>query len=201
MTYSAGGGSTGYPPHRAAQERPAHGSPGRRGPRPGTRPPAHPHGPAAFRKPPRRGRTTPLAALTAGATVLLVVVFAFTAWVAPGFLTDDDAGAASGEGARDVAQRIMTGFAEQNRASLRKLACDTAQRPVSDAIAQAHQTSGARLTGPAAVRGGSATAPGRLTMTEDHVVIELVLELRGGSWCWQSLSVPGIELRSPRPTG
>ncbi|MBB3049909.1 hypothetical protein FHS23_000904 [Prauserella isguenensis] len=133
--------------------------------------------------------------------MLVVIVFAFTAWVAPGFLVRSGSAAASGEGARHVAQRIMSAFAQQDKSALRQLICDTAERPVTTAIAQADQTTGARLTGRIELRGGSATATGRLTMGGDHVDVETGLELRDGSWCWQSLDVRGIELQNPRPTG
>lgn len=170
-------------------------------PRPGGPMRDHRYGPAAFRKPPRAGRTRLVAALSAGAALLLVVVFAFTAWVAPGFLAGGGSDAAAGEDARETAQRIMTGFAQQDKTTLRHLACDTAHRAVTTAISQAHQTTGARLTGRVTMRDGSATVPGRLTMSGDHVDVETGLERREGTWCWQSLSLPGIELRSPRPTG
>ncbi|MBB3663011.1 hypothetical protein FB384_001915 [Prauserella sediminis] len=161
----------------------------------------HRPGPEAFAPPPRGNRPARLAAIAGAGAALLVGVFAFTAWVAPGFLAGGDAREEAGEGARNVAQRIMTGFAGQDRTALRKLACEGAERPVTAAIEQAHQTTGARLTGPVTVHNGSATVPGRLTMSSDHVDVETVLEQRGEAWCWQSLTVPGIELRSPRPTG
>ncbi|GAA1241767.1 hypothetical protein GCM10009676_28660 [Prauserella halophila] len=95
----------------------------------------------------------------------------------------------------------MSGFANQDKAALQELTCEDAERPVTTAIRQAHETTGARLTGRLAVRDGSATASGRLTMRGDHIDVEAGLESRGGSWCWQSLTVPGLELGSLRPTG
>lgn len=188
-------GAAGHePPRRGAG---GHGTAG--GPPPGGAGPRH--GPEAFRRTSRHDRGTLIAAVAGGGAVLLVAVFAVTAWVAPGFLVPGGPAAASGDGARHVAQRIMSGFAQQDKTALRQLTCDTAERPVTTAIAQAHQTTGARLTGRVELRGGSATAPGRLTMDGDRIDVETGLDLRDGSWCWQSLDVPGIELHGARPTG
>ncbi|GAA1195128.1 hypothetical protein [Prauserella alba] len=167
----------------------------------GWQPERHRTGPAAFAPSPRGSRPTRLAAIAGGGVALLVGVFAFTAWVAPGFLAGGDAEGTAGAGARDVAQRIVTGFTRQDKTALRALTCEDAERPVAAAIEQAHQTTGAQLTGRIAVHDDSATAAGRLTMSGDHVDIEVGLDRRGGSWCWRSLTVPGIDLRSPRPTG
>lgn len=57
---------------------------------------AHPGGPGGPGGEPPKKKTGLIAGISAGAVVLLAGVFAFTAWVAPGFLLDDEEQSADG---------------------------------------------------------------------------------------------------------
>lgn len=146
----------------------------------------------------RTGRTGPIAAIVGGSVVFVLGIFAFTAWVAPGFLLPGSEETDPAAGARASAQRIMTAFADQDQATLRSTTCRGAEPPVEAAIEQAGDVGDATLTGHVVERGGTATASGRITAGHNPIDIEIELARRDGSWCWQAIAVPGVQLHGSR---
>jgi len=162
----------------------------------------YPQQPPPPNRPPRRsarGRAGPIALIVGGALLFVASVFVFTAWVVPGFLVaDEDPAEARGAGARALATRIMTAFADQDENELRALACADAERPVAAAIQQASGVTAARVTGPVSEQEGLAKVGARISAGGDDIDLALVLDMAGGTWCWRSVEVPGVELRPPR---
>ncbi|OLT38667.1 hypothetical protein BJF85_08120 [Saccharomonospora sp. CUA-673] len=142
-------------------------------------------------------RTWPLVLLVGGGLLFVASIFVFTAWVAPGFLVADDE-TEDGEGAHALATRIMTAFADQDKAELRSVACADADPAVADAIQQAPGVTAAHVTGQATEQGGIVTIGGRISAGNDDIDLRLVLDTVGDAWCWRSVEVPGLELHPPR---
>ncbi|SFP76115.1 hypothetical protein SAMN05421810_103332 [Amycolatopsis arida] len=145
-------------------------------------------------EPPKKGRAGLWIALSAVGVVL--VAFAVTAFVAPGFLLSDDEGKDGGP--QQVAQQIIDGINAKDKAALNALKCGNADRDVDQAIQNIGATSDARLGEVKQVSDTSATA--NLDITIAGSPTQVVGELRSADskWCWQNWTTAGGN--APAPT-
>lgn len=148
--------------------------------------PAGPGGPGGG--PPKK-KTGLIVGLAITGVVVLAGVLAFTGWVAPGFLTEDDESAGAGNdgsGAQHLAEQIMDGLNNQDATALQQLACDGADRSVRTVLGVVDYIEKAEL-GDVSNSGNTATADGTVTAEGRSMPVQAELKKDGGSWCWQSV--------------
>ncbi|HKS46227.1 MAG TPA: hypothetical protein VJT49_14170 [Amycolatopsis sp.] len=122
--------------------------------------------------------------LGVGLVVILAALGVTGFWV-PGFFLSKDSKAGSG-GAQAVAQQIVDGFNQHDKAELTALKCANANQDVGEAIADASSVSNMKLSG-VQTNGNQATANVTLTVDGDATTATAKLSNENGKWCWQDV--------------
>lgn len=142
--------------------------------------------------PPKKGRTGLWVVLSL--TAVAVVAFVITAFVAPGFLLDDDSkgsqGAnADGDSAQALAVRLRDALNNRDTAALREMACPRAAGMVEATIAEISEVSDVELVGEAQEKEDTAVVKYGVTFYGEPITFENTLTKRDDSWCWQDLAI------------
>jgi hypothetical protein len=146
-------------------------------------PPQQPQYPDFAPSPEPKRRRGPLLAAIVAVAVLLIG-FAVTAFLAPGFLLDKNT-----QTSGTVAQQLVDALGKKDAATLNSLKCSTTGPDVSRAIDEIDKVKAATLSGPpkksddtrdmAVIRVTSAGKPEPYTVTISN---------ENGAWCWKDIA-------------